>query len=77
MSALSNDDFPTYESLEMASSKTDTEWAHRDPRSSSQQSLVPESEQNERRKLLLIYVHGFMVDLDLLHGQIHADKHQG
>lgn len=32
-----------------------------DPRSSSQQSLAPEpGEQHERRKLLLIYIHGFM-----------------
>ncbi|KAK4507618.1 hypothetical protein PRZ48_001353 [Zasmidium cellare] len=34
---------------------------HNDPRSSSQQSLAPEpGEQNQRRKLLLIYIHGFM-----------------
>ena len=32
-----------------------------DPRSSSQQSLVPENTgHDERRKLLLIYIHGFM-----------------
>lgn len=36
---------------------------HNDPRSSSQQSLVPEpDEQNGRRTLLLIYIHGFMGD---------------
>ncbi|KAK0259146.1 hypothetical protein LTS09_005970 [Friedmanniomyces endolithicus] len=37
-------------------------WETQDPRSSSTQSLVPSlnNEQNERRKLLLIYVHGFM-----------------
>lgn len=32
-----------------------------DPRSSSQESLVPaKGEQSERRKLLLVYIHGFM-----------------
>lgn len=32
-----------------------------DPRSSSQESLVPaQGEQSERRKLLLVYIHGFM-----------------
>lgn len=31
-----------------------------DPRSSSQQSLVPEDGHDERRILLLVYVHGFM-----------------
>jgi len=37
-------------------------WETQDPRSSSTQSLVPSlnNEQNERRKLLLIYIHGFM-----------------
>ncbi|KJX96834.1 hypothetical protein TI39_contig598g00028 [Zymoseptoria brevis] len=34
---------------------------HNDPRSSSQQSLVPEpGSQSERRKLLCVFVHGFM-----------------
>lgn len=36
---------------------------HNDPRSSSQQSLVPEpGDQSGRRTLLLIYIHGFMGD---------------
>lgn len=39
------------------------QWSSRDPRSSSTQSLVPvEADDNGRRKLLLIYVHGFMGD---------------
>ncbi|KAI0023591.1 hypothetical protein F4780DRAFT_56999 [Xylariomycetidae sp. FL0641] len=33
---------------------------YRDPRSSSSQSLLPEYEGRERRKLLIVYVHGFM-----------------
>lgn len=41
-----------------------TVMASRDPRSSSSQSLVPDpaSENTYRRKLLLVYVHGFMGD---------------
>ena len=36
-------------------------WRSQDPRTSSTQSLVPlESERGGRRKLLLIYIHGFM-----------------
>ncbi|KAF2173351.1 hypothetical protein M409DRAFT_17290 [Zasmidium cellare ATCC 36951] len=42
-------------------SASGTALGHNDPRSSSQQSLAPEpGEQNERRRLLLIYIHGFM-----------------
>lgn len=38
--------------------------ASKDPRSSSQQSLVPEpgADGAGRRKLLLVYIHGFMGD---------------
>ncbi|KAF1816695.1 hypothetical protein P152DRAFT_133905 [Eremomyces bilateralis CBS 781.70] len=36
-------------------------WASSDPRSSSQQSLLPaETDHESRRRLLLIYIHGFM-----------------
>ncbi|KAI3391787.1 hypothetical protein diail_6809 [Diaporthe ilicicola] len=38
-------------------------WQTRDPRSSSTQSLVPSLNENEhRRTLLLVYIHGFMGD---------------
>lgn len=37
------------------------QWIDNDPKSSSTQSLVPsESREGERRRLLLIYIHGFM-----------------
>lgn len=35
-------------------------WIHQDPRSSSTQSLVPSVDADGRRKLLLVYIHGFM-----------------
>lgn len=38
--------------------------ASQDPRSSSTQSLVPAGSEDGRRKLLLIYVHGFLGDDD-------------
>lgn len=38
-------------------------WQTRDPRSSSTQSLVPSLNENEdRRTLLVVYIHGFMGD---------------
>lgn len=38
-------------------------WHTRDPRSSSTQSLVPSLNENEdRRTLLVVYIHGFMGD---------------
>lgn len=38
-------------------------WQTRDPRSSSTQSLVPSVNENEhRRTLLVVYIHGFMGD---------------
>ncbi|KAL2191242.1 hypothetical protein L209DRAFT_42684 [Thermothelomyces heterothallicus CBS 203.75] len=41
-----------------------SQWDRRDPRTSSAQSLVPSAEENEghiqKRKLLVVYIHGFM-----------------
>ncbi|KAK4982996.1 hypothetical protein LTR50_007483 [Elasticomyces elasticus] len=53
---------PPYSALEDARSAPTRSWSAQDPRSSSTHSLVPaeDNPQNERRKLLLIYVHGFM-----------------
>ena len=48
---------PTYNSQPLSRS-----WSSQDPRSSSTQSLVPHAsvEQNGKRTLLLVYIHGFM-----------------
>lgn len=48
---------PTYHSQPVTSS-----WAEQDPRSSSTQSLVPQdsNSNSNKRRLLLIYIHGFM-----------------
>lgn len=47
---------PTYHSQPLTHS-----WSAQDPRSSSSQSLVPETSLRDgKRKLLLIYIHGFM-----------------
>ncbi|KAI5370404.1 Putative alpha/Beta hydrolase [Septoria linicola] len=62
----SMDDPPPYEAIahqhkafEKASAVSN--FAQNDPRSSSQDSLVPEDgAQQQRRKLLLVYIHGFM-----------------
>lgn len=61
-SAVYPDAPPPYEALTNAADHGP--WTHSDPRRSSMQSLVPSEsdERNERRKLLLIYVHGFMGD---------------
>jgi hypothetical protein len=55
---------PTYDSVLGRDSDPPFEAAEHDPRSSSTQSLVPSvsDHQRERRKLLLIYIHGFMGD---------------
>lgn len=53
---------PSYDSIQTADPASKGPWSAQDPRSSSQQSLVPSesNQQNERRKLLLVYIHGFM-----------------
>lgn len=58
---------PSYESVIQDTLYLDHDWARRDPRSSSQQSLVPADDaatdvasRAGRRRLLLIYIHGFM-----------------
>lgn len=54
---------PSYESVEAGSFGNDhPTLARNDPRSRSTQSLVPSpsDEQGDRRKLLLIFIHGFM-----------------
>ena len=42
-------------------------WASQDPRSSSTQSLVPADSGDRKRKLLLIYIHGFLGNDDSFH----------
>ncbi|KAK3069045.1 hypothetical protein LTR53_012924 [Teratosphaeriaceae sp. CCFEE 6253] len=53
---------PTYDSIVHSKNVAAGPWETQDPRSSSSQSLAPSenNEQHERRKLLLIYLHGFM-----------------
>ena len=54
---------PSYESVAAGSYGSDyASLSHNDPRSRSTQSLLPSpsDEQGDRRKLLLIFIHGFM-----------------
>ena len=53
---------PPYDSIPIGDASQNGPWTSRDSRSSSTQSLVPSesNQQNERRKLLLIFIHGFM-----------------
>jgi pimeloyl-ACP methyl ester carboxylesterase len=57
----SEDAPPSYDSIALGLTAKGP-WSSGDPRSSSQQSLVPSDSdpQHGRRKLLLIYIHGFM-----------------
>ncbi|KAI4715533.1 hypothetical protein E4T48_08276 [Aureobasidium sp. EXF-10727] len=62
---LEDDDLPppSYESVAAESYGNDSlTLSHNDPRSRSTQSLLPSpsDEQGDRRKLLLVYIHGFM-----------------
>lgn len=63
-STIPSDAPPPYESVAGHSAEDSPSWSAHDPRSSSTQSLIPSesNEQRDRRKLLLIYVHGFMGD---------------
>ncbi|KAK5703898.1 hypothetical protein LTR97_002911 [Elasticomyces elasticus] len=56
---------PPYDSIANSHNVAAGPWETQDPRSSSTQSLVPSenNEQNERRKLLMVYIHGFMGDV--------------
>jgi pimeloyl-ACP methyl ester carboxylesterase len=51
-----------------ASSLSSLQWASRDPRTSSTQSLAPSTDEHDsaggvqKRKLLVVYIHGFMGD---------------
>lgn len=40
--------------------KSEFTWSSRDPRNASTDSLLPESDSNGKRTLLLIFIHGFM-----------------
>ena len=51
---ISDEAYPGYHSQPL-----DWSWAAQDPRATSTESLVPR-ERDERRTLLLIYIHGFM-----------------
>lgn len=56
---------PPYEPIGRTSRAPTFQAADRDPRSNSTESLVPTNSnvQNDRRKLLCIYIHGFMGDV--------------
>jgi hypothetical protein len=56
------DEPPPYEAIahQQKAYEKATGLRHDDPRSSSQQSLAPATDRNARRKLLLVYIHGFM-----------------
>ncbi|KAL2223144.1 hypothetical protein M432DRAFT_538820 [Thermoascus aurantiacus ATCC 26904] len=54
---------PNHQSVQLAPGETSGHqiWNHQDPRSSSTQSLVPSTDAADgKRKLLLVYIHGFM-----------------
>ncbi|KAK4548621.1 hypothetical protein LTR36_009531 [Oleoguttula mirabilis] len=53
---------PSYDSIAAVDMAANATWAQQDQRSTSMESLVPaeSNQQNERRRLLLIYIHGFM-----------------
>ncbi|KAK5125314.1 hypothetical protein LTR85_000423 [Meristemomyces frigidus] len=53
---------PSYDSIAAVDMASQATWAQQDQRSTSMESLVPadSNQQNERRRLLLIYIHGFM-----------------
>ncbi|GAB7358235.1 hypothetical protein MBLNU230_g0386t1 [Neophaeotheca triangularis] len=55
---------PSYETTMSRDITARSDWDSQDPRTSSQQSLVPSdsNQQNERRKLLCVFIHGFMGD---------------
>lgn len=58
---------PTYDSIFASSEQAGNDYgdlAENDPRSRSTESLVPtrSNEDTDRRKLLLVYIHGFMGD---------------
>ncbi|KAK5173880.1 uncharacterized protein LTR77_002561 [Saxophila tyrrhenica] len=53
---------PSYDTIAASDAMSKGPWSTQDQRTSSTQSLVPSesNEQKERRRLLLIYIHGFM-----------------
>lgn len=54
---------PNHQIVQLAPGETSGHqiWNHQDPRSSSTQSLVPSTDAADgKRKLLLVYIHGFM-----------------
>ncbi|KAH6850852.1 hypothetical protein B0I37DRAFT_429168 [Chaetomium sp. MPI-CAGE-AT-0009] len=63
------DPLPSFSNLNLSNNSgpyglSGPQWSSRDPRTSSTQSLVPStedgSEDNRRRRLLVVYIHGFM-----------------